>query len=739
MHIMANARRVRLGRGRLSAIDETSLPYEASPWRLSADSKAAALPQSPSVFALGNGFIGLRAFGTDGVPTTYLNGVYEKAPISYHEAAFGYARESDTRLPVAEAARLRLAVDGQPLGLPDLAELDMRRGLLRQIWRRDGVEVRLERLVSMARRSVIATRVTARADRRARLRVEALAPEVPAGKAECDGVYDPRIGPAIDGAWRDVKVIDEQDCRGRVDRLMRSGFAVAALASPLLADETLEPGKDWSGVHFAVYAASRSGDPLPRATEQLRSAMNAGFDALAEEQARWFEAFWTDAHVELPASPAFECALRHALFQLAQATGDGSCSVSAKGQTGEGYEGHVFWDAEAYVLPVFAAVRPEVARAMLAWRIERLPAARRHARLMGHARGALYPWRTIEGDECSAYFPAGSAQYHLNAGIAHALRLYLAHSGDKTLLAEGGAEMLVETAQIWLEAGFHDPDRGGAFVINRVTGPDEYSALVDNNLYTNLMAAEHLRFAAEAGAELLAPGEADAMLRAADAMLLPFDKDREVFAQDDAFFARKSWPFDSTPDSDYPLLLHYHPLTIYRHQVAKQADAVLATIFCRDAFDPPMRRRMLDVYEDVTVHDSTLSPSAFAAAAAGSGDAERALAYWRATVMTDLANLFGNSDHGLHMAALAGGWTALAWGFAGMRACGDSLSFQPIAAPELGPYSFRVCWRGARIKVSVDGDRAAYHLLEGEDVEILHCGRPVRLRAGVAVQPELAA
>ena len=359
---------------------------------------------------------------------------------------------------------------------------------------------------------------------------------------------------------------------GRVDRLTRSGFAVAAVALPLDHAIDLAAGETRVIDGLAAYAAVRDGDPLPLALDALAAAAADG--ALFDGQRSWFDRFWRDAGLALADAGAAQ-ALRHGLFQLVQAAGrDGSASLAAKGQTGEGYEGHVFWDAEIYALPVFVYLAPATARAMLQWRIDRLDAARANARLMGHGRGALYPWRTIGGAECSSFFPAGAAQYHINADIAHALQLYVMTTGDRSILADGGAAMLAETARIWLQVGFHDPARDDAFVINRITGPDEYSALVDNNLYTNLMAAAHLRFAADAGE--VGAEEAAAMRRAADRMVLAHDAARDVPAQDDGIFALQPWPFDRTPPGDYPLLLHHHPLTLYRYRVAKQADAVLA-------------------------------------------------------------------------------------------------------------------------------------------------------------------
>lgn len=713
-----------------------ALPFGVDVWRLVATGDAACAAPVPALFALGNGFVGMRGPGEAAdAPRIYLNGVFEKMPIAYHEAAHGFARESDTRLAVADATRPVVVVDGVALDTPDRIELDMKRGVALQIFALAGRTVRIEQLVAMDREGVVASRISVSAGAATcRITVQSVVMPPPGG-APCDpqAPHDPRVGPAFTASPWEMEI---ENRLGRADRLRHSGFAVAACVAGG-SDVTLAPGEATAFECVAAYAARRgdgaADEAFVAASAAVDAAHDAGFDRLAAEQATWFSAFWEDAFVAFPDTPAAEQSLRHALFQLVQAVGrDGTTSIGAKGQTGEGYEGHVFWDADSYVLPALVFLRPEIARSMLTWRINRLDAARANARALGQERGALYPWRTIEGHECSAYFPAGSAQYHINADIAHALRRYVETTGDRSILAQGGAEMLAETARIWLEIGFHDPARGDAFVINRVTGPDEYSALVDNNLYTNMMAAEHLRFAAAeaVGPGLLTADEAARMERAAAAMLLPFDDARQIYAQDDAFFAKQVWPFAETPATQYPLLLHFHPLTIYRHQVAKQADAVLATVLLRDRFDPAMRRRMLDAYEAVTVHDSTLSASAFATAAAGIGDAIRATEWWRVSLLTDLLDLFGNSGHGLHMAALAGSWTALAMGFAGMRATDERLSFAPVAMPEIGAYAFRARYRGRRIEVRVDEAGTRYRLLAGDPLTIFHNDAPIALVLG---------
>ncbi len=723
-----------------------AMPFTGDQWRLVADGAAVSLAHTPSVFAIGNGFIGMRGpgMGSD-VSEIYLNGVFETMPIAYHEAAHGYAANSDTRLPVADATGIDIMIGDEPVGDCTWIELDFRRGVRIETVEAHGCTVRIERLVSMERHGIVASRVEIRAGSdatRVAVRSSVSTPPLAGGSSDSDAPYDPRVGPAFDNnPW---EVIDESaagEITTRVDRLRRTGFAVAALASGGKVAE-LAGGETITIDCFASYAAQRgpdaAGAALATAKAALEAALNAGFDTLAAEQATWFDAFWADAAISFPDSPIAEQALRHGLFQLVQAVGrDGATSIAAKGQTGEGYEGHVFWDADSYVLPVFVHTRPEIARAMLAWRIAGLDAARGNARAMGQQSGALYPWRTIGGLECSSFFPAGSAQYHINADIGHALKLYVEASGDRTILAEGGAEMLAETARIWLEIGYHDPARDGAFVINRVTGPDEYSALVDNNLYTNLLAAEHLRFAVAEARALLSDDEAARMTRAAETMFLPFDAERRIPAQDEGFFGKQPWPFETTPESDYPLLIHYHPLTIYRHRVAKQADAVLAIVLLREAFDRDTRAAMLAAYEAVTVHDSTLSASVFASAAAGVGDADRAAHYWRVSALTDLSNLFANSDHGLHMAALAGAWSALAMGFGGMRSHDGRLSFEPIAVPSLGRYRFAVRYRGRRVTVEVDGIEARYGLDAGAALTIFHHNAPIDLTPGAIVSAVL--
>lgn len=697
-------------------------------WCLAAEGQTLQLHHVPALFSIGNGFIGMRGPG-DGAdaPRVYLNGVYERMPIAYHEAAHGYARETDLRLAVADATRPAILVEGQPAEAASSVTLDLTRCVRAETVLAGGIEVTIEQFVAMAQTALVLTRVRFPAGKDVVVTPLVTPPpgsEAPvAAEPQSDAIYDPRIAPTLaDSPWRKLDLRAGPGIAARTDRLHRSGFVVASAMQ--------EIGRRTAGnlveVDFVSgYQAARDEPVLEPLLATLNAAQARGYDALLAEQTAWFADFWSSSTVSIPDQPETELAIRYALAELTMAVGrDGKTSIGAKGQTGEGYEGHVFWDADLYVLPVFAFTQPAIARAMLAWRISGLDAARDNARAMGQTEGALYPWRTIGGHECSSYFPAGPAQYHINADIAYALETYLAATGDRTILNQGGAAMLVETARIWLAIGYHDGDRDDAFVINRVTGPDEYSAIVDNNLYTNVMAARHLRFAAREGLalSLLDAAEAARMVRAADAMLLPFDDARQVYAQDDGYFALDPWPFADTPPEKYPLLLHFHPLAIYRRRVSKQADAVLAVALLPEAFADTMRQRMVETYEATTTHDSTLSASAFATAAARAGDGARAAHYWRVAALTDLSDLFGNTDHGLHMAALAGSWTTLAMGFAGMRVEGDTLCFDPVEIPGLPEYRFSITYRGVPVEVTVSGATARVSVRGDHAVQIRIAG-----------------
>jgi len=766
--------------------------HAADPWQLvRRGHDRTGFAQDESLFALANGSLGVRGgLEEDDSPSQgcFLAGVWERSTIAYHERFTGYARATDTRVPVADASRIRLRLGDTPVRL-DAGEwlalerrLDLREGCYRRTlrWRAPGggtLEITAERLVALDRPGLLAIRYRVRSlDYRGPIALESAIDTARAAVSQGD---DPRIGAHLSGGLQLHDAQAGAELAWVAQHTTQSGIRLVCAQTHRLTDPALgfrdavrtshgvvqnfvgqlAPGGEVVLEKFAAWAWSQpeavaAVDPvlLSSVTETLASAGHAGFPSLLAGQAGQLDALWRATDLAIDGAPEVEQALRFNLFQLFQSgSRDDHGSVAAKGLTGEGYEGHCFWDAEVFMLPVLATAAPELARHMLAWRHATLDRARAHARELNHARGALYPWRTIAGDECSAYFPGGSAQYHINADIAWAIRLYVDASGDEAFLRDMGAEMLCETARIWLQIGHFNPRRGGAFCIPEVTGPDEYSALVDNNHYTNRMAQRHLRDAAATVAWLAAkhPAEHAALAqrigldadeaaqwrRAADAMHLPVDAELGIFPQDDGFLDKPRLTSAQMRDPTLrPLLLHWHPLTIYRHQVCKQADTVLALVMAGEDVDVAAKRRNLDYYEGVTVHDSTLSASSFAVLAAETGRGAEAYRYFLDTLRVDLDDSHGNAGHGLHMAAMAGSWLALGWGFGGLRVRDGQPSLAPQLPAAWNGYRFGLRWRDAQLRIEVDASGVRYSLLEGEALDFLHRGQPQRLRKGESRQ-----
>jgi alpha,alpha-trehalose phosphorylase len=361
-----------------------------------------------------------------------------------------------------------------------------------------------------------------------------------------------------------------------------------------------------------------------------------------------------------------------------------------------------------------------------------LPEARQRAADLGLA-GAAYPWRTIRGQECSGYWPAGTAAFHVNADVADAALRYVDATEDLSFERDTASELLVETARLWRSLGHYDTR--GQFRIDGVTGPDEYSATADNNVYTNLMAQQNLRAAADACVKYqdcavrlgVTVREIAEWRGAATAMTIPYDAERAIHQQHENFTEHAEWDFADTPPGKYPLLLHYPYFELYRKQVIKQADLVLAMHLRGDAFTPEQKARNFAYYEALTVRDSSLSAGTQAVLAAETGHLELAHDYLAEAALVDLQDRHHNTRDGLHMAALAGVWTALVAGFGGMRAAAGKLSFRPQLPGSITRLAFRMRYRGRTLRLTISHDEANYELLDGKPFLITHHGEQVLL------------
>jgi alpha,alpha-trehalose phosphorylase len=739
-------------------IEQSAFPVE--PWciresRLDLD----LLAQSESVFALSNGHIGLRGNLDEGephgIPGTYLNSFYEERPLPYAEPGYGYPTQGQTIVNVTNGKLIRLLVDDEPLDvryghlLAHERVLDLRAGTLTRTadWVSPAgqrIRLRSTRLVSFSQRAVAAVEYIVEAvDQPVRIIAQS---ELVANEDLPPQSGDPRVsavlGHPLVGLEQDIG-----DCgavllhRTRVSELQLAAGMEHTFSAPGRVDVQTRADADWARSTFVCnlqpgerlrlvkllaygWSSLRSRPALrDQVAGALTGARYSGFEGLLTEQRAYLDKFWDGADVQVEGDPEIQQAVRFGLFHVLQAgaRSEGRC-LPAKGLTGPGYDGHTFWDAEAYVVPVLTYTHPEAAADVLRWRHSTLDVAREHADIL-RLRGAVFPWRTIRGQECSGYWPAGTAAFHINADIAAAVTRYRAVTGDETLEVEAGLELLVETARLWMSLGHYDVE--GAWHVVGVTGPDEYTALVPDNVFTNLAAAHNLTSAAAAvhrhpdlGRALGVTFEETAAWRdAAAAVHVPYDPDLRVHQQSAGFTRLPEWDFATYQDK-FPLLLHAPYFELYRRQVIKQADLLMAQYWFGDRFSREDKARNVDYYERRIVRDSSLSACIQAVTAAEVGHLELAHDYAYEAALIDLRDIHRNSRDGLHIASLAGAWIALVAGFGGLRDNDGVLSFEPQLPDGMTRLRFTVRWRGLRLDVEVEQQQVTYVLRDGEDATL---------------------
>jgi alpha,alpha-trehalose phosphorylase len=747
--------------------------YGTEPWRLVEQRlDLGVLAQSESIFALSNGHIGLRGNLDEGdphgLPGSYLNSVYEVRPLPYAEAGYGFPDDGQTVINVTNGKIIRLLVDDEPFDIrygtlhSHERILDLRAGTLtRQVeWSSPAgarIKVTSVRMVSLTQRAIAAISYTVEpVDNKLRLVLQS---ELVANEELPQAGKDPRLSAILQSPL----VSEEHESSDRtpprallVHKTRVSGLRIAAGMSheitgpakmatrnesyPDLGRTTVAtqvaPGEQLHIVKYIGYGWS-SGRSRPALIDQVVGALAAAhlttWDGLLAEQQQYLDEFWEGADVEVDGDAEIQQAVRFGLFHILQAGARAEFRpIAAKGLTGTGYDGHTFWDTESFVLPVLMYTHPSAAADALRWRHSVLDDARQHATDL-NLSGAAFPWRTIRGQECSGYWPAGTAAFHINADIADAVIRYLDATEDTAFETEVGLELLVETARLWRSLGQHDAM--GRFRIEGVTGPDEYSAVKDNNIYTNLMAQRNLACAADLALRMPADAdrlgvtteEAAAWRDAAAAMYIPFDERLGVHPQHEGFTDYARWDFKNTPEDHYPLLLHYPYFQLYRKQVVKQADLVLAMYMRSEAFTAEEKARNFAYYEPLTVRDSSLSACTQSVVAAEVGQLDLAHDYLAEAALMDLRDVEHNTADGVHMASLAGAWMALVAGFGGMRAGSGTLSFNPHLPGGLTELKFRLRYRGRKLKVTIGADRAKYELIDGEPLALVHHGKEFKL------------
>jgi alpha,alpha-trehalose phosphorylase len=742
------------------------------------------IAQSESLFALSNGHIGLRGNLDEGepygLPGTYLNSFYEIRPLPYAEAGYGYPEAGQTVVDVTNGKIIRLFVEDEPFDvrygelISHERVLDLRAGTLtrRAHWNSPvGKQVKVvsTRLVSLSHRGIAAIEYVVEAvEEFVRVTVQS---ELVTNEDQPTTSADPRVSAILDNPLEAVEheIIERGAVlmhRTRASALMMAAgmdhevevpgrVEVTCDARADLARTTvicgLRPGQKLRIVKYLAYGWS-SQRSRPALRDQVAAALHgarySGWEGLLQSQREYLDDFWDNADVEVEGDPESQQAVRFGLFHLIQASARAERrAIPSKGLTGTGYDGHAFWDTEGYVLPVLTYTLPHAVADALRWRASTMDMARDRAAELG-LKGVSFPWRTIRGQECSAYWPAGTAAFHINADIAMAFERYRVVTGDHSLEAECGLTVLVETARLWLSLGHHD--RHGVWHLDGVTGPDEYTAIVRDNVFTNLMAAHNLRTAADAcvrhseAAEAMGvtTEETAAWRDAADAVNIPYDEELGVHQQCEGFTKFAEWDFEA--NTTYPLLLHEAYVRLYPAQVIKQADLVLAMQWQSHAFTPEQKARNVDYYERRMVRDSSLSACTQAVMCADVGHLELAHDYAYEAALIDLRDLHANTRDGLHMASLAGAWTAIVGGFGGLRDDEGILDIDPALPDGITRLRFRLRWRDFRLIVDANHSDVTYTLSDGSDGELVirHAGEELTLKTAspttLAVRPRKA-
>lgn len=730
-----------------------------------------ALMVNETVFHNANGYIGIRSNYEEGYPDgydtirgSYINGFYDIADMKQAEKLCGLVEDKQAMLNVADTQTIYLELEGERFSLfegevlKSRRFLDMEAGVTgREVhWRSPGgkeAEIRIKRMTSFSQLTLFTIEYSVKA---LNFSGNISFTSYHTGKVtNYSNANDPRVAQESKRYILPEKAWMEEGASYLTSTTSKSGLSVCTGVAHTLTTEG-EKGKQEENIetelllnqteHSACYKAQlpikeqetvtlakytvfcesiRFGDCSKAAKEEMEKALRIPLSGHYETQRVYLKEFWDNCMLQIKGDDALTEAVNYNMYQLIQSVGkDEHSNIAAKGLSGEGYEGHYFWDTEMYIQPFFNLTQPAITKNLISFRYSTLEQARENAHILGHKKGILYPWRTIMGVECSGYFPSGTAAYHINGDVAYSIVSYYLATKDIDFIADKGAEIIFETARLWLDVGNYFE---GSFRINEVTGPDEYTCMVNNNYFTNAAAQYNLNWAVkffyllkEAGKLekvkekiTLTDNEIEEFGQAAENMYLPYDEELGINPQDDSFLTKKVWDIPGTPADKFPLLLHYHPLHLYRHQVCKQADTVLAHFIFEDAQSLETIAKSFEYYEKVTTHDSSLSTCIFSIVASKLGLTQKAYEYFGDSAKLDLFNTHKNTKDGIHTANMGGTFMAIVYGFAGLRIKESGISFAPVLPECWEEYCFQINYEDSRIKVEVRKEESIFTLISG--------------------------
>lgn len=718
-------------------------------------------PGIEAVLALVNGYGGTRAAIEEGssssVPATFLNGVFDAATQEVAQAGatpgFQVIAAPTPELVVApDWSRLRILADDQPLTIEraELIEqrrtLDLHHGVLLREWRlRHGdrtTRLRSLRFASLHDRHILAQVLEITPENwEGQLTIEAIVEGAVTNEGNTQHLVNHQTSVLDRGMLLTTETSEQQIklCFATSAEL----HGIDAMSQRITTAQSLI--QRWTitatqghpvTLHklVTVFTSRDDDDPASRAAERLVATLEEGLPGLLDQSKDAWAARWRTADVTISGDEEIQRQTRFAIYHLIGSANpeDEHASPGARSLTGERYKGHVFWDTEIFVFPFFVYTHPPTARALLMYRYHTLPAARDKARAHGY-RGALYAWESTDsGVDVTPPFVYNSAgerleiltgiqEHHISADIAYALWQYWHATQDEEFLLSAGAEMLLEMARFWASRVERGDD--GRYHIRTVIGPDEFHEHADDNAYTNRMAswvlqrgleivdwlkAEHpQRWHELATQTSFADDELATWRGVADGLVDNFDPATGLFEQHRGYYdleyidLQSYEPRNTTMD----VLLGWQRLT--KTQIIKQADVVMLLFLLGDRYPREIHETNFRFYEPRTSHDSSLSPSFHALAAARLGETDLARRYFTKAANIDLDFTRGvTAAGGVHIAALGGMWQALAFGFGGMFVEANGLRFEPHVPDDWGELGFTIQWRGSTLRASASGTTA---------------------------------
>lgn len=736
-----------------------------------------------TVFTVANGYLGIRGFTEEGFTdngeysdrTSMINGVYEYFPYHHIWCRPGFPERYHSIVNQADPFEIRIFADGELITSHNTEKtkdysrtLEFKLGTVTRkfVYITDGgkrVSAEFCRFASQSNKHLAADRIRISADSDAEISFESRL-RAPKG---C-GAAKEEIG----GASGEVFEFIGADRKGEVKRVRYktrvAPFEIAAAALDVFDKKVtakkesedkglkdtftlaLKAGESVELVRYTAYATNRDyKDYAEKTADIVNKAAKNGFDKECDSSAAVLKSFWENVDIEIDSDDAIQQGLRFSAFQIFQSTGkDGITNISANGLSGTGYSGHTFWDTEVFMMPMYIYSNPQIAKKLIEYRYNILDKARERAKQMDD-EGALFAWNSINGEECGHVFEAVTAQYHINNDVFYAIYRYWEATGDEEFLLNECAEILFEISRCMAHRGAFIPTKGNKFCINVICGPDEYNPVVDNNLYTNVLTQKQLYFTLEVADKLkrknperyaalcskcgVTDEEKALWKRAADNMYIPYSKELDLYMQDDNFIYKDPIDVDSIPREKLPLLTHLHPLNLWRYQVCKQADIVLLAFICGEYFTPEQRKKIFDYYEPKTIHDSSLSASIHSIVACDVGYKSDAYGYLKQAARMDLDNVNGNTFFGLHAACMGASWMMMVNGYAGLRIYDNILHFKPFIDEKWRSYTFKVLYRGTRLKVTVDKEHTRYEITEGKPIGIEHNGVPYTIETALTL------